>query len=107
VRPAQKNVTERRTPILGVLAALALILTGGVLFGRHGAGRYLTLREDLARRSKQAVQRINRNRDMIERLEGLRTDDRVLEEVARSTLGVVDEDEIVVVFDDRRSSRRR
>ena len=107
MRPAQKHTAERRTPILALLAALGVVLSGGIAFGGHGVGRYLTLREDLARRSKQAVDRIGRNREMLEKLEGLRTDDRVLEEVARSTLGVVDEDEIVVVFENPRSSRRR
>ena len=93
--------------MLGLLAAVALVLAGNILFSRHGVGHYLSLREDLARRSKQAVERIVRNREMNERLEGLRTDDRVLEEVARSTLGVVDEDEIVVVFEKPRGARRR
>ena len=46
----------------------------------------------------EAHGRITRNRALLERLDGLRTDERVLEEIARSSLGVAGEDEIVYVF---------
>lgn len=106
MRRAQRNSAERRKPVLALLAVLGAGLVYAVACGRHGVQRYLELRRDLDRRGGQAYQRIERNRDMLERLQGLRTDDRVLEEVARSTLGVVDENEIVIVFRDPQGMRR-
>ena len=77
----------------------------GILNGRHGARRFIELRHDLANRSREAYERIARNQTMLEQLRGLRTDDKVLEKAARTTLGVVNEDEIVVVFRDPRDTR--
>ena len=62
---------------------------------------------DFGHRSAQAYERLDRNREITQRLRGLQTDSRMLEEAARSTLGVVHEDEIVVVFRNARGSRRR
>jgi cell division protein FtsB len=103
----QRTQRTRRKPLLGVLALVGATLLYGVAFGRHGVTRYFTLRADLARRSEQAYQRLDRNREMTERLLALQTDPRMLEEAARSTLGVVHDDEIVFVFRDSRGLRRR
>jgi cell division protein FtsB len=47
-----------------------------------------------------------RNRQLFEDVQALKTDDRALEEVARRTLGVVREDEIVYVFESPELSNR-
>jgi len=98
VQRAQKNPAERRKPVIILLVGLGLVLTYGIVNGRHGARRYFELRHDLERRSREAYERITRNRAMLEQVQGLRTDSRVLEKAARTKLGVVSEDEIVVVF---------
>lgn len=103
---AQKNSAERRKPVLFLLAGLGLVLLYGILNGRHGASRYIQLRHDLETRSREAYERIARNRTMLEQLQGLRTDDKALEKAARTTLGVVNEDEIVVVFREPQDTRR-
>jgi len=98
MRRAQRNSAERRKPVLLLLAAVGVALVYTILCGGQGVRRYVELRHDLDMREGQAYERITRNLAMSEHLEGLRTDNRVLEQVARSTLGVVDENEIVIVF---------
>jgi len=93
--------------VLLLLAGLALVLAYGILNGRHGARRYFELRQDLDRRSREAYERIARNRTLLEELQGLRTDNKALEKAARTTLGVVNDNEIVVVFRDPQDRRRR
>ena len=102
----QRAPAARRKPLLGLLTAVAVVLLYGVLFGAHGVGRYFALRDDLEHRSAQAYRRIARNRALDEKLLGLRTDQRMVEEAARSTLGVVHDDEIVLVFTHPRGPRR-
>ena len=107
VNRKQRPSLARRRPALGLLTVIGAVLVYEVLFGNHGVGRYFALRDDLAHRSAQAYRRITRNRALDERLQGLRTDQRMVEEAARSTLGVVHDDEIVLVFTHPRGSRRR
>jgi cell division protein FtsB len=103
----QRVSASRRKPVLGVLTFVGAVLAYTVVFGRHGLIQYFALRADLGHRSAQAYERLDRNREITQRLRGLQTDSRMLEEAARSTLGVVHEDEIVVVFRNARGSRRR
>jgi cell division protein FtsB len=107
VNRKQRAPVARRRPLLGLLAFVAAVLLYEVVFGSHGLGRYFALRDDLTHRSQQAYRRIARNRSLDERLHGLRTDEMMIEEAARSTLGVVHDDEIVLVFTHPRGSRRR
>ena len=90
-----------------LLAALGLILVYGIVNGRHGARRYFELRRSLETRSREAYDRIARNRTLLEQVQGLRSDDKVLEKAARTTLGVVSEDEIVVVFREPQDTPRQ
>ena len=94
----QRNYLQQRKLLLGVLALIGLAMGHGILFGNQGIPRYLELRRAFSERSAKAYERMERNQSLSERLEGLRTSDRVLEEVARVQLGVVDDDEIVYVF---------
>jgi len=89
------------------LTALTVILSGSLLFGSRGLHNLLVLRASFSELSRQAYDRIQRNQELRERLAGLRSDDRVLEEVARSTLGVVHDDEMVYVFRPRGEESRR
>jgi cell division protein FtsB len=92
---------------LAVSAVVALGLLYSILLGNHGLRQYLALRSTLAVRSGEAYDRIVRNQQLARRLVGLRSDDRVLDKVARSTLGVVSRDEIVYVFSPPTSRRGR
>ena len=102
----QRNSAGRRKPVLVLLGAIGAALIVSILCGRHGLRRYIELRNNLDRREQQAYQRIARNRAMLERVRELRTDPKALEEAARTTLGVVDENEIVIVFRDAQGSPR-
>lgn len=93
--------------MLVLLALVGGVLAVSILYGRHGLRRYVELRNDLERREQQAYERIARNRAMLERVRELRTDQKALEEAARTTLGVVNENEIVIVFRDPQSPSRR
>ncbi len=99
----QHSATWQRRVFVGLLA-VAGALVYSILLSDHGLGRYLELRKRLDDRGHVAFRRAERNRRLAERLERLRTDPHALEEAARSTLGVVGEDEIVLVFPDRRGS---
>ena len=94
----QRSHLHQRKALLGLLSCIALGLLYGIFLGDHGLRRYLELKDTMAERSADAYDRIVRNRQLFERVEALRTDDRALEEVARTALGVVREDEIVYVF---------
>ena len=94
----QHNRVQQRKALLTVLAVVLAGLVYGILLGNNGIRGYLELRATLQRRASEAYSRIARNRRLLEHLEGLRTDKRTLEEVARSRLGVTGEDEIVYVF---------
>lgn len=89
------------------LTALTVVLSGSLLFGSRGLHNLLVLHASFSDLSRQAYDRIQRNQELRERLAGLRSDDRVLEEVARSTLGVVHDDEMVYVFRPRGEESRR
>ena len=102
----QNSHLRQRKTLLGVLAVISFGLLYGILLGNHGLRGYLDLRATLANRSTQAYQSIVRNRQLFEDVQALKTDDRALEEVARRTLGVVREDEIVYVFESPELSRR-
>jgi len=104
-RRQRKHAADQR-PVLGALLVIVVVLLYGILLGHQGIGRYLALQKRLAVRSADASQRIERNRLLRDRLEGLRTNERFLEEVARSTLGVVRQDELVLVFRDHRVRNR-
>jgi len=83
---------------LRVLVACAAAMVYAILFGSHGLHQTLRLHEKLERRSAEAFDRIRRNERVRERLEALRTDPLVLEDLARRRLGLVRPDEIVYVF---------
>ena len=102
----QRNRVRQRKTLLAVLSIVTLALVYDILLGNHGLRRYLELRSVLETRSAEAYRRIVRNRTLLERLAGLRSDPRVLEEIARSNLGVVGEDEIVFVFRSPRDTSR-
>jgi len=95
---------RQRQALVAGLAVANVLLAFGILLGNHGLRQYLRLRATLQQRSGEAYERIVRNRTLLERLTGLRDDRRVVEEVARSNLGVAGTDEIIYVFrpsDDR------
>jgi len=97
------RIRQRRALLAGLAIANAL-LAFGILLGDHGLRQYLRLRATLQQRSGEAYERIVRNRSLLDRLNGLRSDRRVVDEVARSSLGVAGTDEIIYVFrpaDDR------
>jgi len=82
------------------LALVGLSFGYSIAFGPHGVRRYLGLRSTLTERSDAAYARIVRNREMAEQIQRLGTDDRVLDSLARSQLGVAAPDEVVFVYDD-------
>ena len=94
---------QQRKILFGVLGVLSVALLYGILLGNHGVRPFLKLRATLQQRSAEAHSRIVRNRLMLDHLEGLKSDRRVLEQVARTRLGVAGQDEIVFVFRTDRS----
>jgi len=73
---------------------------------RNGVRRFTALRTTLTERSHEAYQRIVRNRQLAEEIGALRSDARALEEMARTRLGVVGRDEVVLVFPEEDSTPR-
>jgi len=105
-------MSPRRDPVgrPNNLLPLSLVVLGtGLIFaialGDKGVSRYLSLRTRLVDYSAEAAERVVRNRHMLERLQALRTDPHILEEAARSMLGVAGDDEIVFVFPEHRAER--
>ena len=96
----QRTRNGQRKAVLAALALVGLSFGYSVAFGPHGVRRYLGLRATLAERSSAAYASIVRNREMAEQIRLLSTDDRVLESIARSRLGVAAPDEVVLVYDD-------
>ena len=96
----QRTRNGQRKVVLAALALVGLSFGYSIAFGPHGVRRYLGLRAKLAERSSAAYASIVRNREMAEQIRRLSTDDRVLESVARSRLGVAAPDEVVLVYDD-------
>lgn len=92
------NRVQQRKTLLAILGVLSAALLYGILFGNHGIRQFLKLSAKLEQRSAEAHSRIVRNRLLLEHRNGLETDKRVLEQVARTRLGVAGEDEVVFVF---------
>jgi cell division protein FtsB len=94
----QRSRLEQRRLLFGLSVALACVLVYSLALSRNGLRRFSGLRATLTERSHEAYQRIVRNRQLAEEISALRSDDRTLEEVARTRLGVVGQDEVVFVF---------
>jgi cell division protein FtsB len=94
----QRTRLEQRKLLFGLSVALACILVYSLVLSRNGVRRYAALRTTLTERSHEAYQRIVRNRQLSEEIDALQNDDRTLEELARTRLGVVGRDEVVFVF---------
>ena len=103
----QRTRIGQRKAVLAVLVLVGLSFGYSIAFGPHGVRRYLGLRSTLIERSRDAYARIVRNREVTEQIERLRTDDRVLEMLARSRLGVAAPDEVVLVFGDDEAQSRQ
>lgn len=89
---------EQRKALFGLSLAIACVLVYSLTLSRNGIRRYSALRDTLTERSHEAYQRIVRNRQLAEEISALQNDDRTLEELARTRLGVVGRDEVVFVF---------
>jgi cell division protein FtsB len=94
----QKSRLEQRRLLFGLSLALACVLVYSLTLGRNGVSRFTALRTTLTERSHEAYQRIVRNRQLSQEIAALKSDDRTLEEIARTRLGVVGRDEVVFVF---------
>jgi cell division protein FtsB len=94
----QKSRLEQRRLLFGLSLALACVLVYSLTLGRNGVRRFTALRATLTERSHEAYQRIVRNRQLSQEIAALKSDDRTLEEIARTRLGVVGRDEVVFVF---------
>jgi len=94
----QRSRLEQRRLLFGLSLAAACVLVYSLLLSRNGVRRFTALRATLAERSHEAYQRIVRNRLLAEDISALQSDDRKLEEIARTRLGVVGQDEVVFVF---------
>jgi len=103
-RRQRKHLRQRKF-LLVPLTLLCVSLCYAIVLGNNGVRSYLALRRTLSQRAAQAQQRIVRNHDLQQRLQGIRSNQRVLEEIARARLGVVGADEIVYVITG--PSRRR
>lgn len=94
----QRSRLEQRRLLFGLAVAVACVLVYSLVLSRNGVRRFSGLRATFTERSHEAYQRIVRNRQLAEEISALRSDDRTLEEVARTRLGVVGQDEVVFVF---------
>jgi cell division protein FtsB len=94
----QRSRLEQRKVLFGLSLALAVVLVYSLVLSRNGVRRYAVLSTTLTERSDEAYQRIVRNRQLSEEIASLQNDDRALEELARTRLGVVGRDEVVFVF---------
>ena len=101
----QRTRIGQRKAILVALVLVGLGFGYSISFGPHGVRSYLDLRATLTERADEAYERIVRNREVSEQIERLRTDDRLLESLARSRLGVAAPDEVVLVFPDEIGTR--
>jgi cell division protein FtsB len=102
----QRSRLEQRRFLFGLSLALACILVYSLALSRNGIRRFTVLRTTLTERSHEAYQRIVRNRQLSEEISALSSDDRALEEMARTRLGVVGRDEVVFVFPEDDSQTR-
>jgi cell division protein FtsB len=96
----QRTRIPQRKALLALLVLVGLVSGYSIAFGPHGVRRYLDLRATLSERAGEAYERIERNREVTDQIERLRGDDRMLESLARSRLGVAGPDEVVLVFPD-------
>jgi cell division protein FtsB len=94
----QRSRLEQRKLLFGLSLALAGVLLYSLTLSRNGVRRYSALHATLTERSHEAYQRIVRNRQLSEEIAALQSDNRTLEELARTRLGVVGRDEVVFVF---------
>jgi cell division protein FtsB len=94
----QRSRIEQRRVILGLSLLAGGFFGYALFFGDTGLGSLTALRYTRVERSHDAYRRIVRNRELTEKIESLQSDDRKLEELARSRLGVVGRDEVVFVF---------
>lgn len=94
----QRSRLEQRRLLFGLALALACVLVYSLVLSRNGVRRFTALRATLTERSHEAYQRIVRNRALADEISALQNDDRKLEEIARTRLGVVGPDEVVLVF---------
>ena len=84
--------------LVRLLMAAVIIMATAILTGSHGLARLGDLRAELDRRSAEVYGRSAENRRLTGRLQRFDSDDRIVEEIARSTLGMVAEDEVTFVF---------
>jgi len=94
----QRSRLEQRKLLFGLSLALGCALAYSLVLSQNGVRRYAALRTTLTERSDEAYQRIVRNRQLSEEISSLQNNDRALEELARTRLGVVGRDEVVFVF---------
>ena len=101
----QRTRIGQRKAILALLVCVGLASGYSIAFGPHGVRRYLDLRATLSERADEAYERIVRNHEVADQIQRLQTDDRLLESLARSRLGVAAPDEVVLVFPDESGTR--
>ncbi len=80
--------------LLSCVAALALLVVAAV-YGEHGLIHLLRMRTEQAALEHTAFDLQQRNEQLRERIQRLRSDDRYLERLARERLGLVKKGEIM------------
>ena len=85
-----------------LLAIAACIMATAILTGTHGLARLRMLGGKLHQRSAEVYQRSAENRRLAARIGRLEDNDRTVEEIARSTLDMVAEDEVTFIFPEPR-----
>ncbi len=102
-----RNSEPTYTWAVWALGLLAAVLTYSLLVGPHGLPRLRALTETWREQSDQAYERIAANRSLQARLDGLRSDERALEEETRTSLGFVGPNEIVFILNRPDTSESR
>jgi len=102
----RRDTRSGRTWILRGLAAVLLAATFGYvpyhLYARSGYARYLELRRDLAAAKSRNTRLRAENERLAREVEALRTDPRMMEQVARVDMGWVKPGEILFDFGEAR-----
>jgi cell division protein FtsB len=102
----RRDTRSRKTWILRGLAAVLLAVTFGYvpyhLYAHSGFARYLQLRRECAVANNRNARMRAQNERMARELEGLRTDPRMMEQVARVDMGWVKPGEILFDFGEAR-----
>ena len=102
----RRDTRSGRPWILRGLAAVLLAVTFGYvpyhLYARSGYARYLELRRDWAAATSRNARMRAENERLSREVEALRTDPRVLEQVARADMGWVKPGEILFDFGEAR-----